>query len=102
MSDWTVEDKLFAAISAAAPLVAFACAASLLSQFGASPAAGPRAYFSAVGAAYFLIMVGASTINLSSLAAQADEGERIPRSRRLVFACFAALGALCMAISILA
>lgn len=102
MSDWTVEEKLYAVMSAAAPLIAFACAASLFSDLGASHAIGPRAFFSAAGAAYFLVMVGAATFNLSNLAALVETGERIPRARRLAFASLAGLGAACMAIAFFA
>lgn len=99
MSDWTVEEKLYAVMSAAAPLIAFACAASFFSELGAAPAIGPRVFFSAAGAAYFLVLVGAATFNLSNLAAQAETGERISRGRRLTFVSLAGLGAACMAIA---
>lgn len=102
MSDWTVEEKLYAVMSAAAPLIAFACAASFFGDLGAVSAVGPKAFFSAAGAVYFLIMVGAATHNLSNLAARAETGERVSRARRLAFASLAGLGAACMAIAIIA
>lgn len=102
MSDWTVEEKLYAVMSAAAPLVAFACAASFFGDLGAGAMTGPKALFNAAGAAYFLLMVGAATFNLSDLAALADAGERVSRARRIAFVSLAGLGAACIATAVIA
>lgn len=102
MSDWTIEEKLYAVLSAAAPLIAFACAASFIGDLSAASLSGPKVVLNAVGGAYFLVMVGAAIFNLASLAARVEIGEPVTRARLLAFASLTAFGAACMAMAIFA
>lgn len=95
-----INDHLFVVVSAAAPLVAFACAAHFAAELARTGAPAEEldsnAVFHLLGACYFLTMVGAATANLGSVAAKIENGESVSFKRRFIFLSLAAVGGLYM------
>lgn len=107
LAGWTLEDKVYGVLSAAAPLIAFACAATFYGNFAAATGepmslSGPDALWSALGLTYFLAMVAAAIVNLSGLVAKFETGEPISRAAHLMFAGLVAFGAANILIALVA
>ena len=103
MHGWTLEDKIYGLLSAAAPLIAFACAATFYGNIAGEPltSAQPDAIFSLFGLIYFIAMIGAAVVNLSGLVAKFETGEPISRGAHLAFAGLVAFGAANIIVALL-